>query len=259
MENLKKYGNLGAAILAVVSLFFPLLSFGAEASIFGVSVSSSEAVSGFDFIFEGEVPIAYGLLICPAIVILAEFISKFADYKKLINIIAPVASIIVALVSWYLYVKDYGDFLEIVPAWGFILYIVANIGIVFLYFVKEKDIDNFSKEEIKNIGKDVLNEYSSLAKNVTGKATVVNTTAKPATSANTTVSANATPQATSATNSVIATPPVKPATSSATFSKSSKNAKDPITELRELKELLDSGILTEEEFASKKQDVLARM
>lgn len=259
-------------ILMLVSLILPFVSYGANVSILGASASSETSLNGFDLISEGSF-LAILLPLMPILIMVATYIKNLAPYKKYICLGASAFTII-----WLFIVPkisggasaegvsiDYNTSYLI----GFWIMLICAIALTFLYLIpfinknnnavltmlnpfddeavsngntnNDKSDDNskinisqinVDKDKIAGFAKNMADTISEQGKNIVTKATE---------------------QAKNVVDNV--------STKSNMVSQNTRkeNPEEIMEQLKKLNELKESGILTDEEFTAKKQEMLERM
>lgn len=261
-------------ILMLVSLILPFVSYGANVSILGASASSETSLNGFDLISEGSF-LAILLPLMPILIMVATYIKSLAPYKKYICLGASAFTII-----WLFIVPkisggasaegvsiDYNTSYLI----GFWIMLICAIALTFLYLIPFINKNNnavltmlnpFTDESVSNSNeKTNNNETEDSSKinisqinvdkdKITGFAkNMADTISEQGKN----IVTKATEQAKNVVDNV--------STKSNMVSQNTRkeNPEEIMEQLKKLNELKESGILTDEEFTAKKQEMLERM
>lgn len=246
-------------IASVLLLLLPFCSVtGSVSSEFIGSASDSEAVTGFDVIL-GEAGTFFGwlLLICPAILIAMNYIEQLKKYKSVLAIVLPMVSIIAQIITLSSAkkvivkmmggsdtVSGYGTSISVKlsPQIGFYLLLIAYIATFIAgamtyhgLTLDKKGIAEFGNK-IKETGLNGVESAKDFGIKVSQKAGSVlpNGAVQPEGSAHAASTVEAEPA------------PVKTAESTT----------DTLALLENLAKMKENGILTEEEFRAKKQELL---
>lgn len=249
MDFFKKNMIAIFAALAIGALFLPLLSVSTsvESEFAAAAATSSRSVSGFSAVTQGI--FGYLLLIGPALLIAMNYIKQLDKYKGLLAVAVP-AGCLVVLVIVYMQAKDaagaanvdsafVSSTAEVSMGFGLFLTAIAHVatavaGAVTYHGLKlDKtlldQIKNGSTELLENVksgGAELLDSAKQAAQNVKSDSSAV------------------------------------PAAGSAPAAKKSRNIQrtDEILALiRKLAAMKDEGILTEEEFAAQKSQLLSEL
>lgn len=269
-KKIMKYVPTVLCILMLISLLLPFVSVGASMSIMGVSGSSETSANGFALISDGSF-LAILLPLMPIIIIVSNYISSLAAYKKYICLGCSAFTILWLLIipklvsSTSASAEGASVDISVNHLIGFWIMLVCAILLTFLYLIpfinksnnaflsklnpfpddiaeenitnniennNETDSDkkinipqvNIDKDKITGFAKNMADTISEQGKNIVNKATE------------------------------------QAKTNNAPISKVKKgNPEEIMEQLKKLNELKESGILTEEEFTAKKQEMLERM
>lgn len=243
---------------SVILLLLPFANATIEMESSFIDASSSATVSGFDTIFgSNAIFVAWIMLISPVLLVAMNYIKQLDKYKSILAIILPVLSIISAIITLFAAgasseASAMGETasasLKLTPSIGFFLLIAAYIGTFIagamtfygLKLNKEgfAEFGNKLKEEglsgMKSI-KDLGSKNNEKVHNVkhTEKITTENNANEPH------------------SYDMTAQKPVK---------KTNLNQVNDVLELiKQLSEMKEQGILTEEEFSEKKKELLSQI
>lgn len=279
--------------------------FSAEANVSAMGVSAkgeSNSFSGFDVLTGGGF-LGLMLVICPIIILIANYLPQFGKYKKIVSLIMSVVGVVVMfVVSSVMSSTNYSATGQAATAsskasveahinylFGFWLMLIFYVAIVALSAIQffnlkgnkvfdavnsDNSSDNIDSANVPqvNLGKvtefakNTANAVSAQVKNVANnipKSENSNTQENAYTQKDNTVSANNQPVSyQSAGNTEQAEPhnfgmlkktqkPVAPTPK--------ENPEVIMNLIKQLFEMKESGILTEEEFSEKKQELLNKM
>lgn len=245
-----------ASVLLLILTFCSVT--GSVSSAFIGDASDSQSISGFDIIL-GEAATVFGwlLVLCPAVLIAMNYIDALKKYKSILAIVLPIVSIISAIITLSSgkkavtaamggsdTVSGFGTSISVKlsPQIGFYLLIIAYIATFIAgamtyhgLTLDKKGIAEFGNK-IKETGLNGVESAKELGIKVSQKAESVlpNGTVQPEGSAHAVSPAEAAPA------------PVKTA----------GNTADTLALLENLAKMKENGILTEEEFQAKKQELL---
>lgn len=290
----------GAIILC---LLLPFFSAEANVSAMGVSAKGeSNSFSGFDVLTGGGF-LGLMLVICPIIILIANYLPQFGKYKKIVSLIMSVVGVVVMfVVSSVMSSTNYSATGQAATAsskasveahinylFGFWLMLIFYVAIVALSAIQffnlkgnkvfdavnsDNSSDNIDSANVPQINlgkvtefaKNTANAVSTQVKNVTNnipKSENSNTQENAYTQKDNTVSANNQPVSYQTPgNTEQAEPhnfgmlkkiqkPVAPTPK--------ENPEVIMNLIKQLFEMKESGILTEEEFSEKKQELLNKM
>ena len=270
-----KYIPTVLCILMLVSLLLPFISVGASMSVAGISGSSDTSINGFSLISEVSFS-AILLPLMPVIIILSNYISIFDAYKKYLSLGCSLLTILLLLIIPKLSSSASAEGamvdISISRLIGFWIMLVCAILLTFLYlipfinknnnaflskfnpfpddFTEENTVNNvesnnetvndkkinlpqmnIDKDKITDFAKNMADTISEQGKNIVNKATE---------------------QVKNVADNV---------QTNHTVNTKTRNEKpeEIMEQLKKLNELKESGILTDEEFTSKKQEMLERM
>lgn len=245
-------------VASVILLFLPFANATVEMESSFIDASSSTSVSGFNTIVGSNATlIAWIMLISPIVLVAMNYIKQLDKYKSILAIILPVLSIISAIITLFTTGgsatgEGASASVKLTPNIGFFLVIVAYIGTfiagaITFYGLKlsKEGIAEFgnklkeeglsSMESVKDLGNKASEKVSNMSSNI--KHTERNTTEN---------NVNVT-----SSNDVSVQKPVK---------KTNLNQMTDVLELiKQLSEMKEQGILTEEEFAEKKKELLSQI
>lgn len=290
----------GAIILC---LLLPLFSAEANVSAMGVSAKGeSNSFSGFDVLTGGGF-LGLMLVICPIIILIANYLPQFGKYKKIVSLIMSVVGVVVMfVVSSVMSSTNYSATGQAATAsskasveahinylfgfWLMLIFYVAIVALSAIQFfnlkgnkvfdavnsdnsdesVSSVNMPQINLEKVTELAKNTANAVSAQVKNVTNnipKSENSNTQENAYTQKDNTVSANNQPVSYQTPgNTEQAEPhnfgmlkkiqkPVAPTPK--------ENPEVIMNLIKQLFEMKESGILTEEEFSEKKQELLNKM
>ena len=249
-------------VASVILLFLPFANATVEMESSFIDASSSTSVSGFDTIMGSNATlIAWIMLISPIVLVAMNYIKQLDKYKSILAIILPVLSIISAIITLFsagasseasAMGESASASVKLTPNIGFFLVIIAYIGTfiagaITFYGLKlsKEGIAEFgnklkeeglsSVEQMKDLGNKASEKVSNMSSNI--KHTEGNTTEN-----NVSVASS---------NDLPTQKPVK---------KTNLNQVNDVLELiKQLSEMKEQGILTEEEFSEKKKELLSQI
>lgn len=244
-------------VIAIVCMFLPFLSISSsvESDLADVGASASQSVSGFSGLTSGALT-GIVLLAGPILLIVMNYIKPLEKYRGLLAIGIPLICIIMVVVNFFWMkstVSSVDDALgdltaaagietdtSATPGIGMILMIVAYLGAIVGGAINYHGL-KLSKEGIKNfklntdaLG-DIKGDLSNITSNISNMASGIANSAGGENAAN------------SVSGGV--TTPVKKKTN---ISK----ADEVIALIERLAKMKDNGILSDEEFAEKKKQLL---
>lgn len=274
-NKIMKYIPTVLCVLMLVSLLLPFISVGASMSVAGISGSSDTSINGFSLISEVSFS-AILLPLMPVIIILSNYISIFDAYKKYLSLGCSLLTILLLLIIPKLSSSASAEGamvdISISRLIGFWIMLVCAILLTFLYlipfinknnnaflsklnpfpddFTEENTVNNvdnnnetvndkkinlpqmnIDKDKITDFAKNMADTISEQGKNIVNKATEQVKNVADNVQTNHTV------------NTKIR----------------NEKPEEIMEQLRKLNELKESGILTDEEFTTKKQEMLERM
>ena len=256
--------------LSLLTVFLPYLAITAEVSGAGVSASDTEFASGFDVIGYGLWGIL--LILIPLLIIAANLINQFASYKKYVTLTAPALAIVnlifflpnsapqggggneyvsadvsttLAIGGWIMVIC-----MAILVALSLIQFfgIKTNIAILDETVNKSKNaeginlnIPNMNLPNLSNVMPKNNTQSVPTATPVTEQTQQTAYTPKPVTAPVAQQQVSIPQQAT------VATVPIK------------GNPEEIMEQVKKLHEMKEGGILTDEEFTTKKAEFLAKI
>lgn len=274
-NKIMKYIPTVLCILMLVSLLLPFISVGASMSVAGISGSSDTSINGFSLISEVSFS-AILLPLMPVIIILSNYISIFDAYKKYLSLGCSLLTILLLLIIPKLSSSASAEGamvdISISRLIGFWIMLVCAILLTFLYLIpfinknnnaflsklnpfpddiseeniinniennNETDNDkkinipqmNIDKDKITDFAKNMADTISEQGKNIVNKATEQVKNVADNVQTNHTVNTKV----------------------------RNEKPEEIMEQLKKLNELKESGILTDEEFTTKKQEMLERM
>lgn len=274
-NKIMKYIPTVLCILMLVSLLLPFISVGASMSVAGISGSSDTSIKGFSLISEVSFS-AILLPLMPVIIILSNYISIFDAYKKYLSLGCSLLTILLLLIIPKLSSSASAEGamvdISISRLIGFWIMLVCAILLTFLYLIpfinknnnaflsklnpfpddiseeniinniennNETDNDkkinipqmNIDKDKITDFAKNMADTISEQGKNIVNKATEQVKNVADNVQTNHTVNTKV----------------------------RNEKPEEIMEQLKKLNELKESGILTDEEFTTKKQEMLERM
>lgn len=228
--------------LSVLFLLLPFASAKMEVNTsFVGNISSSASVSGFDTIFgEGSTVVAWIMILCPGVLVAMNYVKQLDKYKSILAICLPVLSIIAAIIT--LLTAGAGASaagasanVSLSPSIGFFLVVIAYIGTLIAGAMTFHGL---------KLSKEGLAEFSNKMKEegLAGVDTLKNLTKRDGAEVNKTETSKVS------------------IASSATAKKTNVNQADSVLNLiKQLADLKEQGILTEEEFSAKKRELLEQI
>lgn len=274
-NKIMKYIPTVLCILMLVSLLLPFVSVGTSMSVGLISGSSETAVNGFTLISDGSF-LAILLPLMPIIIVVSNYIASLAAYKKYICLGCSAFTILWLLIIPKLTSSASAEGasfdISVNRLIGFWIMFVCAILLTFLYLIpiinknnnaflsklnpfpddlseenissnddsnNETDSDksvnipqlNISKDKISGFAKNMADTISEQSKNIVNKATE---------------------QAKNIADNV-------QTNHTANTKVRNEKPEEIMEQLRKLNELKEAGILTDEEFTTKKQEMLDRM
>ena len=257
MQNVKEFilKNLITicCVASVILLLLPFCKVTDTASAYYVEESDTTTFTGFDVVL-GDAGSLFGwlLIICPAVLVAMNYIEALNKYKSVLAIVLPIVSIVAQIAAFAACKKAFlaatggqenidlgfgvGMSIKTAPAIGFYLLIIAFIATFIAgamtyhgLTLDKKGITEFGSK-IVDAGKSGLESAKELGTKVSEKREAAKAEASP-------VEAPA------------EAPAAKP-------EKAGMNTADTLALLENLSKMKESGILTEEEFNAKKQELL---
>lgn len=274
-NKIMKYIPTVLCVFMLVSLLLPFVSIGTSMSVGLISGSSETAVNGFTLISEGSF-LAILLPLMPIIIIIANYITSLAAYKKYICLGCSAFTILWLLIIPKLSSSTSAEGasvdISVNRLIGFWIMLVCAILLTFLYLIpfinknnnaflsklnpfpddiseeniinniennNETDNDkkinipqmNIDKDKITDFAKNMADTISEQGKNIVNKATEQVKNVADNVQTNHTVNTKV----------------------------RNEKPEEIMEQLKKLNELKESGILTDEEFTTKKQEMLERM
>ncbi|MFR5875306.1 MAG: SHOCT domain-containing protein [Eubacterium sp.] len=274
-KKIMKYLPTVLCILMLISLLLPFVSVGASMSIIGVSGSSETAANGFTLISDGSF-LAILLPLMPIIIIVSNYISSLAAYKKYICLGCSAFTILWLLIIPKLTSSASAEGasfdISVNRLIGFWIMLACAILLTFLYLIpfinknnnaflaklnpfpddiseeniinkiennNETDSDkkinipqvNIDKDKITGFAKNMANTIGEQGRNIANKTTEQVKNVADNIQTNHTINAKV----------------------------RNEKPEEIMEQLRKLNELKETGILTEEEFTTKKQEMLERI
>lgn len=243
-------------VASILLLFLPFGKVTAEIDSSFISGSSATSFNGFDAIFgDTSVMIAWLMLICPIILIAMNYIKQIEKYKSILAIVLPILSTISSIVTIFTAgvsssASSMGANMEMKtsPQIGFFLLLIAYIGTLVAGAVTFYGL-KFSKEGLAEFGSKLKEEGFSGMESIKDLGlragdTVGNLTQQLK-------SNDAINNGQSLTTNATDSKPVKKTNINQT--------NDLLTVITQLSDMKDKGILTEEEFAEKKKELLSQI
>lgn len=255
-------------IAAVLLLLLPFCSVtGSVSSAFIGEASDSETLTGFDMIL-GDAASFFGwfLIICPAVLVAMNYIEALKKYKSILAIVLPIVSIIAQIIvissakktvsaamGGSDTVSGFGTSISVKlsPGIGFYFLIVAYIATfiagAMTYHGLTLDKNGIAEfgNKIKDTGKSGFESAKEIGEKLAQKGGEAVNAAKERTAA--------APEA-APTEQPASAPAAAPAPAPAPAQNIS--TADTLALLENLAKMKENGILTEEEFTAKKQELL---
>lgn len=262
-------------VASVLLLLLPFCSvtFSISSSFIG-DTDTAQALTGFDIIFDATgTPIGWLLLVCPAVLVGMNYIEALKKYKSVLAIVLPVVSLIAQIAAYAICknklieamggadtVGGYGmeSSIKSAPGIGFFLLIVAYIA-TFIAGAMTYHGLTLDKKGIAEFGNKIKeNGIGGLMTETAGEPAPAEAAPAPAAAPVTAAPAAAPVAAPAPAAAPVAAPapaapatPVAPAPAAPAIS-----TEDSLALLEKLAKMRDNGILTDEEFTEKKQDLL---
>lgn len=272
--------NLTGILCGAMILCFLLPFFSAEANakVMGASSSSTNVVNGIQVLTEGGF-MGIMLIICPILILLINYIPQLGQYKKIVSLILSVLSILIMFIvpgQISAQANGGGSSIDVKTTYqiGFWLMLIFAIGIAALSAIQFFNLkgnkvfdtvntaDNSTEisnsftppqvnlDKITDFAKNTANNASQKIKNVAGNL-----------SNNVANSNIQNPTANSVDDFEIkeAKPYNLPLSKKSAPTIQKENPEEIMNLIKKLYEMKESGILTDEEFATKKQEMLEKM
>lgn len=223
MDFIKKNLKTILCVIALISLFLPIATFTIESYGYSEKIN----LNGIDISTERF--IGYLLILCPVLLILSNYISKIKQYENIISIIAPILCIVVLI---YIYAQSSAVFEKTYVA------SMDAVGDIFEYTYDYFDDDyldfaeNTSMDSSMGVGT-ILGALSYVILEIIALKNNPNLVNNITNSAKTKLSG----------------------ISDKAEAVSNKNTSQT-NDLKKYKEMLDAGIITQEEFDAKKKQIL---
>lgn len=227
-------------LASLLLLLLPFVKLEMEVSSAFVDISSGTAASGFDAAFgENSVAVSWIMIVCPVVLILMNYIKQLDKYKSILAIVLPLISIIGAIITMSMLgsnatkASGIGGSVEVkvLPQIGFFLLVASYIGTLIAGAMTFYGL-KLSKEGIVEFGNKIKQEgFSGIAQ-----------------------------QESSQTAESASTYSSKPNNVKSAGKKTNVNqASEVLSLIKELSELKNQGILSEEEFDEKKKELLSQI
>lgn len=274
-NKIMKYIPTVLCVLMLISLLLPFISIDVEMSVLGMSGGGETSMNGFDLISDGSF-LAILLPLMPILIVVSNYISSLSAYKKYICLGCSVFTILWLIVIPRISAKSSAEGASVDISTnhliGFWIMLICAILLTFLYLIpfinknnnaflsklnpfpddsseentvnniennSETDSDkkinipqmNIDKDKITGFAKNMADTISEQGKNIVNKATEQVKNVADNVQINNTV----------------------------TTKTRNEKPEEIMEQLRKLNELKETGILTDEEFTAKKQEMLERM
>ncbi len=229
--------------ISVLLLLLPFATVTVEVKSSFVSASSEATASGFDAAFgDGSTIVAWLMLICPIVLVAMNYIKQLDKFKNILALVLPIVSIVSAIATLFLIGAPSASAsagggsasaeMSTSPAIGFFLLIVAYVatfvaGAVTFFGLK------LSKDGIAEFANKIKSDGLNVAV-TNGEIVTEQETAKTVGEAKPT--------------------PVKAAKKT-----NISQANDVLEVIKQLSEMKNQGIITEEEFTEKKKELLSQI
>lgn len=247
-ELLKQHILTILCATALIVLFLPFLSVTAEMEIFGQSSSSSATTTGFDAIKQAF--LGWGLVIGPILLVGMNYIKQLEKYKGLLAIIVPIICLVIEVITFFqakgASVSASGGNgmasaeIKATLGIGFFTLILIYLGMIVAGAVIYHNftLDKAGLERLKAEGADLLGD--GLNKIKEGSSNIINSASEKI--------SNMQSNPTTTTNN----------DTQKTVKKNINHNKmqETLNLIEKLATMKDNGILTEEEFTTKKQELL---
>lgn len=257
MENLKSFIKTHiltiCAVISLVVMAFPFVIINTEMEVMGQSAGSQVIVSGFKAIEKSF--FTFLLIVGPVVIAIMNYVKPLEKYKGLLAVAVPVACIIIFIIV-FLQVKGSqvsasgGGFMstEIKAGIG-IGGILALASYVATAIAGAVTYHNFTldKEGLKKLKEEGL----AMAKNLQDKASDIVSSATDSIGSAISANSSASPEnGTVPSSNPSAAPSIKPRRTSIS------HTEEILQLIEKLYGMKEAGILTEEEFSSKKKSLL---
>lgn len=228
MDFIKKNLKTILCVIALISLFLPIATFTIE------SYGYSEAISLNGIDISTERFIGFLLILCPVLLILSNYISKIKPYENIISIIAPILCIVVLI---YIYAQSSAVFEKTCVA------SMDAVGDIFEYTDDYFDDDYFDDDYLDFADNTSMDSSIGIGTILAMLSYVILEII--ALKDNPTLVNNITSNAKTKLSSI----------QDKAGETSNKNTSQT-DDLKKYKEMLDAGIITQEEFDLKKKQIL---
>ncbi len=231
-------------VVSVVLLFLPFASGSVEVQSDFMDMSTKTTVTGFNAVTDGI--LGYSLLVGPVLLVAMNYIKQLDKYKSILAIVVPILCVIVVIITFIqckgtiAKASGGGASVEVSVSLGIgaILLVLSYLGtliagaMTFHNLTLDKAGLQKLKEDLANLPKNAQEKFSGSAQAPSGEG---NATAKTNTE-NVNLGRNVSSKKTTAT--------------------STNRATEILALIEKLSQMKDSGVLTEEEFAAKKKELL---
>lgn len=236
-------------ILALVALMLPFLSVTAEVESSFVTSDASTTTSGFDAI--QKVFLGWGLVLGPVLLIAMNYIKKLEKYKGILAIIVPIVCLVIEVITFFqakgISASASGGnafvSMEVNASLGigFFVLILVYLGMIVAGAVLYHNftLDKAGLERLKTEGADLFG--SGFDKLKEASANIINSSDEKG--------SNVQSNEGSAISGNDSQKPIKKSTNH-------NKTQETLSLIEKLASMRDSGILTEEEFQAKKQQLL---
>lgn len=247
-ELLKQHILTILCTVALILLFLPFFSMNTEMEILGQSSSSSTTITGFDAI--KEVFLGWGLVIGPILLVAMNYVKQLEKHKGLLSIIVPVVCLFIEIITFFqakgasasasggngMASAEIRASLGI----GFFALLLVYLGMIVAGAVLYHNftLDKAGLERLKSEGTDIFGD--GLNKIKEGRTNIINSASEKISN----IQANPTNTTNDETQKVVKK------------SINHNKIQETLDLIEKLSTMKDNGILTEEEFTTKKQELL---
>lgn len=253
--------NLTGILCGAMILCFllPFVSSEVKASVAGASGSAAESVNGFSLLTEGGF-LGIMLFLCPILILIANYLPQLGQYKKIISLILSVAGIIILFLSPAQLSAQGGNqsfSVDVKTTYqiGFWLMLVCSATIALLSAIQFFNLNGNKIFDTLNNSNEIQNTENSDDANSDdskvqiSKLSQINFDKDKVTDFAKNTSSAISEQIKNVAGNV----------SNKVSSMQKEKPEEIMEQLKKLYELKEAGILTEEEFTAKKQEMLQRM
>ena len=164
-DTIKKNGANILSVLAIIALFFPILTIDTGMNMFGVSASDSRYVNGLDLVF-GEDMLWLFLLIAPVALLATPYVDILKKYEYVLSVVIPIVALLI-IIQTFLFFGSFGSSggfvdIEVGVSLGGYFILACYVGIITLNAMKfgyslNKDGAKMLKENVEEAIKENRN------------------------------------------------------------------------------------------------------